>query len=457
MSSYEEFLETRHQYGADQGFAPIEIPSAAKDFQATLIDWALRKGRGMIAADCGLGKTLMELVWGDNVVRHTNKPVLLLAPLAVASQTIREAAKFGVDAARLEGGTSAHPTIVITNYQKLHHFDPKDFAGVICDESSILKSFDGSTRLAVTEFMRTIPYRLLATATAAPNDYIELGTSSEALGEMGQIDMLGRFFKNDQNTSTAGGQRKFGKATQWRFKGHSEESFWKWICHWARACRKPSDLGFSDAGYDLPALTETEHVIESATFREGLLFAMAARDMREEREERRRTINERCMRVSELVDHDQPAVVWCHLNDESKLLARMLPDFAEVSGEHSDEEKERAFDAFATGEKRGIITKAKIAGFGLNWQHCAHVVTFASHSYEQYYQSVRRCWRFGQTRPVQVDIVCSEGEIGIKNNLRRKAENADRMFTALVANMNQSQRIAKTALGSNRLEIPKWL
>ena len=458
--SYAAFLESKAQIGNEYGFEPEWMPDFLFPFQHALSAWAIRIGRSGMFADCGLGKTPMQLVWAENVVRHTNRSVLILTPLAVAQQTVREGEKFGIECRRSAGLLQPGAHVVVTNYEKLTHFKPEDFAGIVCDESSAIKAFDGKRRAEVTEFMRTIPYRLLCTATAAPNDYIELGTASEALGEMGQMDMLGRFFKNDQNNSAmkAAYRTTSGGPVKWRFKGHAEQAFWKWVCSWVRACRKPSDLGFEDDGFILPALTEREHLVETRTAAPGMLFALPASNMWEEREERRRTLAERCEMAADLVaGTKQPAVVWCHLNAEGERLASLIKDGREVSGASSDDEKEEAYEAFASGQLRVLVIKPKIGAWGLNWQHCSHVVTFASHSYEQYYQAVRRCWRFGQTRPVVVDLVATEGERGIKDNLRRKSDAADRMFSELVAHMNDAMRLERGARYEKPVEVPAWL
>jgi len=460
MSAYAEFLAGKSQVGDGHGFEPLWVPDFLFPFQLAMFEWVIRQGRGALFADCGLGKTPMQLVWAENVVRQTNRSVLILTPLAVAQQTVREADKFGIECRRSSGTLEPGAHTVVTNYEKLHHFNPDDFGGVVCDESSAIKAFDGKRRAEVTEFMRTVPYRLLCTATAAPNDYIELGTASEALGEMGQMDMLGRFFRNDQNNTAmkAAYRTTGGGPVKWRFKGHAEQAFWKWVCSWARACRKPSDLGFDDSGFALPKLTEREHVVETRTAAPGMLFALPASNMWEEREERRRTLSERCEMAAALVaDTKQPAVVWCHLNAEGERLATLIKDGREVSGADSDEKKEEAYEAFASGQLRVLVIKPKIGAWGLNWQHCAHVVTFASHSYEQYYQAVRRCWRFGQTRPVTVDLVATEGERGVKDNLRRKSEAADRMFSELVAHMNDAMRLDRGARYEKQVEVPAWL
>jgi hypothetical protein len=435
------------------------MPDWLFDFQKYIVDWSVRKGKSANFDDTGLGKTAMQLVWGQNVVEETNKPVLLLTPLAVGIQTLREAARFGIVAEKPRDGRISGKHIIITNYERLHCFNSDDFGGVICDESSAIKSFAGQRRKDVTEFMRKIPYRSLWTATAAPNDYVELGTASEALGELGQVDMLNRFFRNEQNTSDLNKKWRTngGSGANWRFKGHAEESFWRWVCSWARACRKPSDLGFDDTKFILPALIENEHIVETRTAAPDMLFAVPAQNFFEERQERRRTIQERCEVAANIVDDGRQAVVWCHLNDEGDLLEKMIPDSTQVSGSDSEETKEAAYIGFADGSIRVLVIKPKIGAWGMNWQHCAHVVTFASHSYEQYYQAVRRCWRFGQKLPVTVDLIASEGEIGVKENMRRKSLAADRMFSNLVAMMNNAVKVDKDNRFTEAEEIPSWL
>ena len=293
--TYSDFILSKSHSGGDFGFAPIALPSYLFDFQSEMVEWALRKGRAALFEDCGLGKTPQELVWADNVVRHTNGRVLFCAPLAVAFQVAREAEKFGVDVTVSRDGKIGGAGIYVTNYERLGMFDPTDFVGMVCDESSILKSFDGATKTAITTFMRKLPYRLLATATAAPNDYIELGTSSEALGHLGYMDMLNRFFKNDLNNSATGRMR--GEVIKWRLKGHAEEPFWRWVASWSRAMRKPSDIGFDDARFELPPLNEREHVVSAENIADGMLFELPAVGLKEQREERRRTLGEAAARV----------------------------------------------------------------------------------------------------------------------------------------------------------------
>lgn len=454
--SYTQFIESKAQLKADSGFDPLWMPEFLFDFQQSLTEWAIRQGRGAIFADCGLGKTPMQLVWAENVVRKTNKPVLILTPLAVGIQTIQESEKFGVEAERSKDGTfTAGARIVVTNYERLHYFNSNDFAGVVADESSAIKDFSGTRRAEVTEFMRTIQYRLLCTATAAPNDYVELGTSSEALGHIGYMDMLSRFFKNDQNTTQAVRQWTGAK---WSLKGHAREAFWRWVCSWARAIRKPSDFGCDDRDFDLPLLLENEHVVTPNTPLDGYLFSMRAVGLKEQREERRHTLHERCEKAAEIATGTgQPVVSWCQLNDEGDLLEKLIPDALQISGGQPDELKEERFAAFASGELRALVIKPKIGAWGLNWQHCAHMTYFPSHSYEQYYQAVRRCWRFGQKRPVIVDNVASDGDIGIVENLRRKSDAADQMFTELIQHMNDSLSIKPTNEFTNKEDVPSWL
>ena len=455
---YREFLETKSQLAGDFGFDPLFIPSYLFDFQRSLVEWATRKGRAAIFADCGMGKTPMQLVWAENIIRHTNGRVLIATPLSVGQQTIREAEKFNIEAYRSRDG-KAHNGITITNYERLHLFNPADFVGMVNDESSILKSFDGAYRQEITTFMRKMKYRLLCTATAAPNDYIELGTSSEALGHMGYMDMLGRFFKNNQSNCALKSQyiRAGDRMPQWRFKKHAERHFWRWVCSWARAIRRPSDINFNDDGFILPELIERETIIPCSRPLDGKLFVEPAIGLQEQRQERRATIRERCEVAAEKVNQNNIAVVWCHLNDEGDLLESLIPGAKQVKGSMLDDQKEETFEAFSDGQIRVLITKPKIGAFGLNWQHCNHMTVFPSHSYEQYYQGVRRCWRFGQKNPVIVDIITTEGELAVLKNLQRKAEQADKMFDNLVGFMNDSMTIEREANANKRMEVPAWL
>lgn len=455
LAEYEQFLANKSQLANMGGFDPVVMPDHLFDYQKSLVEWAVRMGRGGIFADCGLGKTPMELAWAENVHLHTGKPVLLLTPLAVGFQIVSEAEKFGHDAALSRNGKVTAP-ITVTNYEQLSKFDWDQFGGVVCDESSAIKSFDGTRRAEVTEFMRRVQYRLLGTATAAPNDYIELGTSSEALGELGYMSMLTRFFVNDNRSVASTGRTSGGKSIDWRLKGHAAGPFWRWVSTWARAMRKPSDYGYSDGGHVLPKLIENVTLVEAHESRADTLFDMPAVGLREEREENRRTLVERCETAAGILADADRAVAWCHLNDESALLTKLIDGAVEVSGSDSPDVKEEKLAAFTNGEIRVLVTKPSIGAWGLNWQHAHRATYFPSHSYEQYYQAQRRMWRFGQQSDVTVDVVTTEGGKNVLKNLRRKAKQADRMFTELVAHMNEA-RAVDPYVYDKEMELPSWL
>lgn len=455
MSSYQAFLEAKTQLGGDFGFEPIWMPGALFPFQVALVQWACRKGRAAIFADCGLGKTPMQLTWAENVKRKTGRPVLILTPLAVAFQTVREGEKFGVEVVHRREGIKPGDGIVVTNYERLHHFSPDDFAGVVCDESSILKCFDGETRKAVTDFMRKREYRLLCTATAAPNDYIELGTSSEALGYLGATDMIAKFFRKVEATTSA---RHEHMAGIYRLRPHATRDFWRWVCSWARAVRKPSDVGYDDGDFRLPPLNVRQHVVRAAKPRDGYLLDVPAVGLDEQRKDLRNTIAERCDMAAQLANaHDRACVAWCNLNEEGNRLARAIRGAVEVAGADSEEHKETTFADFVAGRVRVLVTKPSIGGFGLNLQHCAHQTFFPSHSYEQYYQSVRRCWRFGQRNPVTVDMITTDGQENVLANLQRKTEQASAMFDQLAAMMWKELKIERANDYTRKEETPAWL
>jgi hypothetical protein len=449
---YEDLMVKRITWSDSTGFKPVVIHDYLFEHQKKLVEYAIAKGRSAVFADTGLGKTAIELSFAANVCQHTNRPVLLVTPLAVARQIEKEAEKFGISAKIDRSGKPAKSDVTITNYENLHKFDASDFSGFVGDESSAIKNFDGKRKETVTSFCRDLKYRLLCTATAAPNDFDELGTSSEALGYLGYRDMVTTFFRMVTEQDGLGWGR-----TKLRFRGHAERPFWRWVVSWARAIRKPSDIGCSDAGYILPELTEFEHIVKDSTPREGFLFSVPARGMREEREERRVTITERCELAAKLCEGSEPAVVWCHLNPEGDLLAKLIPDAVQVSGSMSDEEKEGKLSGFAEGRYRVLVTKPKIGCWGLNWQHCNNVVTFPGHSFEQYYQAVRRCWRFGQKRPVSVHIVATEGEAGVLSNLKAKQQKTEQMFDALVECMNREIALEAKHTFSQNEKIPSWL
>lgn len=451
---YEQFLDRKTQLGSDDGFNPEWMPDFLFPFQTELVTWAIRKGRAALFADCGLGKTPMQLVWAENVQRHTGRPVLIVTPLAVAFQTEAEGDKFGIEVAVSRTGKPTAP-ITVTNYDRLHLFNQDDFGGMVCDESSAIKAFDSERRGMVTDYMRKMPFRLLCTATAAPNDYIELGTSSEAIGYLGYMDMLSRFFTNSQNTSHP--LRRWADAAGWRFKGHAEEAFWRWVSSWARSLRRPSDLGFDDNGFVLPALEYRRHVIEAREVADGRLFDMPAFGLKEQRQESRRTTVERCEASAKLLVDADAGIAWCQLNTEGDLLTDLIDGAVQVKGSDSIDHKEEALHAFSRGEIRILVTKPTIAGWGLNWQHCHRMTFFPSHSYEQFYQAVRRCWRFGQHQPVTVDIVTTEGGLDVLKNLERKAEQADRMFDSLTMHMRNALAISRHTDYTETVEVPSWL
>jgi hypothetical protein len=344
----------------------------------------------------------------------------------------------------------------VTNYERLHLFDRGQFGGVVCDESSAIKAFDGVRRAQVTEFLRTVPYRLLGTATAAPNDYVELGTSSEALGYLGYQDMIARFFTNKERSGTnRGGRWRPSAGEEWRFRGHAEVPFWRWIASWARALRRPSDLGYEDGRFVLPPLETRRHVVEARTAQPGTLFDAPVTGLHAEREETRRTITERCEVAAAVLEGADHGVAWCHLNAESSLLTR-LTGGVELAGSASPDEKEEILAAFSRGEIRVLVTKPVIGAWGLNWQHCHRMTYFPSHSFELWYQAVRRCWRFGQQHPVTVDVITTPGTANVFRNLERKAAAADRMFGALTAHMRDALAIPRSQDYQHEMEVPAW-
>jgi len=452
MKSYHEFLNSKQQPTGNFGFNPTFLPESLFPFQKYLIEWALLKGRAAIFADCGLGKTLMSLVWCQNVIQHTNGKTLIVTPIAVGHQFVREGEKFGIECKVSRDGKPAGE-ITVTNYERLHHFNPEDYAGVVCDESSILKNYKGVTKGVVIEFLKKMKYRLLCTATPAPNDPIELGTTSEALGYMGTMDMLGTFFKNNEKSL-----HPAFIGSKWTFKPHAEKSFWKWVASWARAIRRPSDLGFSDDGFALPPKKINKDIIDRSQPLPGMLFAVPAVGLSQERQERKITISQRCERVAELVEHYDCSVLWGDLNAETDLLSEIIPDSVNIKGGKNDiDKREEYFVAFAEGEIKRLITKPKIGAFGLNWQHCRHMTFFPSHSYEQFYQGTRRIWRFGQKRPVVIDVVMSEAQERVFENLQRKSDAADKMFDMLLKHMNQAAKFDNKVNYNNQINTPSWL
>lgn len=453
--NYKEFLETKTHTLGSFGFEPNYIPDMAFDFQREIITRAVRKGRIAIFADTGLGKTLIQISIAKNIINHTNKKVLILTPLAVAFQFILEADKLGIDDIEYSKDGKHTKKIVVCNYERLHYFDQNDFVCVILDESSILKNFDGKIKSKITSFVKKLPYRFLSTATPSPNDYIELGTSSEALGYMGYTDMLGKFFKNNNNSIDV---RHAG--AKWYLKAHAEQDFWKWVSQWSISVRKPSDLGFSDDKYDLPNLIENKSIIRNKKPLEingqSKLFTTTAVNFFEIKSETRNTLDDRCLKAVEQADSHETSVYWVNLNDEAKRISEIDKNAYEVKGAMSIDKKEELLLAFAKGDIKKLITKPKITSFGLNWQHCNHTVYFPTYSYEQYYQAIRRFWRFGQKRDVYVDLVLSDGQTRIMDSLQAKKEKAISMFEELANNSNSVYEVQKKEFNKEIIR-PKFI
>jgi hypothetical protein len=455
-TDYRNFLARKTQLAPGEGFEPVWLPDTLFGFQKYLVDWELRTGRVGTFADCGLGKTLMQLVCAENVTRKTGKKVIIVTPLAVAPQTVREGQKFGIDVTHSRTGEASR--ITVTNYERLHYFDPNDFICAIADESGAIKAFDGKRRKQVVRFFSKLPYRFLFTATPSPNDFIELGTQSECLGVMTQSDMLGFFFRETQNMRhTLFREGDFWNHTKWTFKPHSEQPFWRWVCSWARAVRYPSDIGFSDEGFRLPELIYKKHVLDIPFVPPGELYHRPAVSLHEQAAERKRTVDERCAKVADLLNNNQPAIAWCHYNEEGIALAKMIDGAVEVAGRHDDDYKEAALNDFALGNIRVLVSKPKIACWGMNYQHCGQMSFFPTFSFEQFYQGVRRCWRFGRKKPVTVHIVSAGGESRVMDGLSTKQEQAERMFASLVQHMNAATAMLGKDHHHANLELPSWL
>jgi hypothetical protein len=436
--NYTDFLENKRHSIGNFGFEANYIPEMAFDFQRYTIEKAVKKGRMAIFLDTGLGKTLIQLSIAQNIVQHTNKKVLILTPLAVAFQFIIEAEKIGIDDIEYSKDGKHTKKIVLCNYERLHYFNETDFECLILDESSILKNFDGAIKGKINSFAKKIPYRFLSTATPSPNDFIELGTSSEVLGYMGYVDMLGKFFKNNQN-SVDSGNRNIGE--KYYLKPHAEKDFFAWVNQWSIMCKMPSDLGFSDEGYILPELKIKKTVVKNKSTididGQIQMFNIIAKSFHEIRHEQKQTIKERCEKAVQLAGN-QTSVYWCNLNNESSLLKELDPEASEIKGSMSIEKKEDILLNFANGNIKRIITKAKMTGMGLNWQHCNHSVFFPTYSYEQYYQAIRRFWRFGQLNPVTIDMVISDGQTRVLKALEQKTEKAIELHKNLTLNVNRS-------------------
>lgn len=438
MNEYLEFLERKKHLIGDFGFEPNYFPDISFDFQKHIIEKAVRKGRMAIFADTGLGKTLMQLAIAQNIVNHTNGKVLILTPLAVGFQFLKEAEKLGIDDIQQTIKGEHSKKIVICNYERLHYLDSNDFKGCILDESSILKNFDGKIKNQITAFIKKIPYKFLSTATPSPNDFIELGTSSEALGYMGYIDMLTKFFKQNNNAIDSN-NTKIGE--KWYLKPHAENDFFAWVNQWALMIKMPSDLGFSNDRYNLPKLIVNKHIVKNDNDiiinNQMQLFNIEAKSFHEVRHEQKQTEQKRCEKAVELADN-KTSVYWCNTNNESSILKTLDKQAVEIIGSQSIEKKEEILLNFAEGNIKRLVTKAKMTGMGLNWQHCNHSVFFPTWSYEQYYQAIRRFWRFGQQNDVIIDMVISDGQTRVLETLQQKTQKAIQLYENLTKSVNAS-------------------
>lgn len=422
--NYLQFLRDKEITDVNSGFDPEELSPMLFDFQKVITTWALKKGRAAIFADCGLGKTPMQLEWAKQVSKRQKAPVLILAPLTVSKQTKLEGIKFGVKVHLCESQEDIQSGINITNYEKLHKFDPSVFTGVVLDESSILKSYTGKFRNYIIDQFKNTPYKLACTATPSPNDFMELGNHSEFLNVLTRTEMLSLFFIND--TSNVG---------TWRLKGHGEKEFWKWLCSWAVMLTKPSDLGFDDNGFILPKLNLIEHVLPCGKPPAGELFIRRASTLNERRDARRTTIENKVKLLKTLIKKEEPWLIWCDLNKESEMVTSAIPTAIEITGSQDASIKEKHLLGFVQGQYPVLVTKPKIAGFGLNLQHCNNVAFIGlSDSYESFYQAIRRCWRFGQLKEVNCHIITTDVEGNMVDNIKRKEKDAERMQQEMIRN-----------------------
>ena len=449
--NYEEFLKHKDFVTESSGFdiEKSDLNPMLYDFQKDIVRWALKKGKADIFADCGLGKTPMQLSWAHQVHKHTGGMVLILTPLAVAEQTKREANKFGYDAKVVESQEECVPGINITNYEKLDRFVANKFIGVVLDESSILKSYSGKVRTAIIENFRNVPYKLACTATPAPNDYMELGNHSEFCGVMTRPEMLSMFFVHDG-----------GQTSKWRLKGHAEDVFWQWLATFSVFIDNPKNIGYEIDGYDLPDLNITEIIVDGdEPVKESLTLS-------ERRKARKDSLELRCKKAADLVNRsDEQWIVWCDLNSESETLHNLINDSVEVKGSDKPEYKSNSMIGFSEGNIKALVTKPSIAGFGMNWQNCHNMIfTGLSDSYEQYYQAVRRCWRFGQDKPVNVYIIISAKEGCVKDNIERKQADFLKMqkeMTELTKEITKKElkntcRISTPYEPETEMKLPEW-
>ncbi len=460
MKSYEDFVASKSRIVKPSGFTVDAVHESLFPFQADLTKWALKRGRAALFASTGLGKSRMASSWSDNVVRHTGKPVLILTPLAVAPQFVKEGAKIGVDIKLCREASDVSPGVNVTNYDRLHRFDTSVFGGVVADESSVVKSFDSATLAQLLELFKDTQYKLSATATPSPNDYTELGNQAEWLGVCRRTEMLAEFFVHDG-----------GETQVWRLKRHAQKEFWKWMASWAAMVRRPSDLGYEDGLYLLPPLNVHHHTCESSLAdarAAGNLFVTQATDLMDRRRARKASMSERVRMCVDVVmkEPNESWLIWGDLNAETEALADLIPDAVEVAGRHDNDTKEERLTGFAEGKYRVLVSKSVLAGWGMNFQVCSHMAFVGvSDSYEAQYQSIRRCWRFGQTRPVEVHMFASEAEGSVVANLKRKEADAEKMAEELSAQTRDAvlaevRGITRYTLDYNptvKMKIPTWL
>lgn len=452
---YDAFLATKRENVKAVGFDVEESAMTPMlfDWQRHIVKWALARGRAAMFEDCGLGKTAQQVEWARHVVAHTGRAVIILAPLAVADQTVREGAKFGIEVHRCrEAADVVAGAVNVTNYERLEKFSPDPFAGIVLDESSILKAYDGKTRKMITDFAKPIDFRLCCTATPAPNDIVELCNHAEFLDIMSGKEILALFFRQDGNTTH-----------KWRLKGHAQRAFWMWMAEWSVAIRRPSDLGYSDDGYNLPSLNMHQESVVNDTH-DGYLFAMEAKTLAERRQSRRDSLEKRVARTAELCNgNGEQWLVWCDLNVEGDALAKAIPDAVQVKGSDGADFKENALGDFATGALRVLVSKPSIAGFGMNFQSCHNIVFVGlSDSYEAFYQAIRRCWRFGQKHEVECYVICADSDGAVVENIRRKEVQSTQMFDEVVKAMGglsaaAARRNEMIYNPTEPVEIPVWL
>jgi len=454
---YDQFIESKAVSADSVGFTPDEglYPFGIKDHQRVSVTWACKRGRAALFFGTGLGKTLAGATWAEQVYFHTERPVLILAPLAVSHQWVRECAKFGITVHLAESNNDIEGAgVFVTNYEKLHHFDVSQFGGVVLDESSILKGMQGKMRAFITASFADTPYRLSCTATPSPNDFMELGTQSEFLGIMSQLEMLAMFFIHDGSDTS-----------KWRLKGHGKSKFWEWLSTWAIFLNSPADLGFDGAEYELPPLQYHEHVIETRP--SDALFVEPAQSLLERNRARKESVDARVAKAAEIANGlNSPCVIWCNLNEESEKLAAKVHGAVEVAGADADHHKSRSMLEFADGDVKALVTKPKIAGFGMNWQSSHHCIFVGlSDSWESFYQAIRRQWRFGQKETVHVHVVSADTEGAVVENIRRKDAQHEELSAAMMAHMRTLTQ--KSVLGASvektdycpsmPMAVPSWL